>query len=93
MTLKIFSCPAKLIIGRTLEIWQLDVLVMQMIYIISTFDHYFKITLPLYCQQKVRSHAKAKGIDNPLFSQKKQWNWLKILIHMIKEVLNVPKIF
>ncbi len=29
MTLKFFICPAKLIIGRTLEIWQLDVLVMK----------------------------------------------------------------
>ncbi len=33
MTLKSFICPAKLIIGRTLEIWQLDVLVMKIIYI------------------------------------------------------------
>ncbi len=33
MTLKFFTCPAKLIIGRTLEIWQLDVLVMKIIYI------------------------------------------------------------
>ncbi len=27
-----FICPAKLIIGRTLEIWQLDVLVMKIIF-------------------------------------------------------------
>ncbi len=33
MTLMFFICPAKLIIGRTLEIWQLDVLVMKIIYI------------------------------------------------------------
>ncbi len=33
ITLKFFTCPAKLIIGRTLEIWQLDVLVMKIIYI------------------------------------------------------------
>ncbi len=33
MTLKLFTCPAKLIIGRTLGIWQLDVLVMKIIYI------------------------------------------------------------
>ncbi len=33
MTLKLFTCPAKYIIGRTLEIWQLDVLVMKIIYI------------------------------------------------------------
>ncbi len=35
ITLKFFTCPAKLIIGRTLEIWQLDVLVMKIIYISS----------------------------------------------------------
>ncbi len=30
---KVFICLAKLFIGRTLEIWQLDVLVMKIIYI------------------------------------------------------------
>ncbi len=33
MALKLFICPAKLIIGKTLEIWQLGVLVMAIIYI------------------------------------------------------------
>ncbi len=32
ITLKFFICPAKLIIGRTLEIRQLDVLIMKIIY-------------------------------------------------------------
>ncbi len=54
MTLKFFNCPAKLIIGRTLEIWQLDVLVMKIIYIKNSelkldFYPYFEVNVLCLC--------------------------------------------
>ncbi len=54
MTLKYFICPAKLIIGRTLEIGQLDVLVMKIIYIKNCglkldFYPYFEVTVLCFC--------------------------------------------
>ncbi len=66
-TFKFFICPAKLIIGITLEIWQLDVLVMKIIYIKKLWPQtrflpifWSYCTLRLHCLQKVRSHTKAK---------------------------------
>ncbi len=91
MTLKFFICPAKLIIGRTLEIWQLDVLVMIMIYIkklwaqarfLPLFWGY--CTLPLHFLQNVRSHTKAKDSNFHIINI-----WLLITIYKIVTVTPV----
>jgi len=78
MTLKFFSCPDKLIIGRNLKIWQFNFLIMKIIYIKNwTFDPNFEVTV-LYCLQKVISHAKAKGSNFHIIDI-----WLLITINKI----------